>query len=54
MRRADSSVLRLSVSAMMALSGTPMAIRYSRPTAPSLYWSPPFPPRVMMSGAMPC
>jgi len=34
----------LSVSAMMAPSETPMPIRYSRPTAPSLYWSPPLPP----------
>ena len=29
MRRADSSVLRLSVSAMMSASGTPLLIRYS-------------------------
>ena len=28
MRRADSSVLRLSVSAMMSCSGTPLLIRY--------------------------
>ena len=32
-RRADSDVLRLWVSAMMAESGTPPPIRYSRPTS---------------------
>ena len=44
--------MRLSVSAIMASSGTPWPIRYSRPTAPSEYSSPPAPPRVMISGCL--